>query len=50
MAQAVRRQLLTVQARVHAQVTVCGIYVGQSGTGTDSSLSHTFLISPKRAI
>ena len=34
MAQAVSRRLLTVEARVRSGVSTCGIWGGQSGTGT----------------
>jgi hypothetical protein len=34
IAQAVSRRLLTAEERVCAQVNICGIFGGQSGTGT----------------
>jgi hypothetical protein len=34
MAQDVSHQPLTVEAQVRAQVSPCGIYDGQNGTGT----------------
>jgi hypothetical protein len=34
MAQAVSRRPLTAEARVRSRVSPCGIYGGQSGTGT----------------
>jgi hypothetical protein len=39
MAQAVSRRPLTAEARVRSQVNPCGIYGGQSGTGTGFSPS-----------
>jgi hypothetical protein len=38
MAQVVSRRLVTAEARVRARVNLCGICVGQSGTGTGFSL------------
>jgi hypothetical protein len=37
MAQAVSRRPLTAEARVRSRVSLCGIYGGQSGTGTGFS-------------
>jgi hypothetical protein len=42
MAQAVSRQPLTDEARVRARINPCGIRGGQSGTGTEFSLSSSF--------
>jgi hypothetical protein len=42
MAQVVSRRPLTAEARVHARVNPCGIYGGQSGTGTGFSQSSSF--------
>jgi hypothetical protein len=39
MAQAVSRRPLTAEARVLSRVSPCGIYGGQSGTGTGFSPS-----------
>jgi hypothetical protein len=39
MAQAVSGQPLTGETWAHTQVSLCGIYSGQSGTGTSFSLS-----------
>jgi hypothetical protein len=39
IAQAVSRRLLNAEARVRVQCTPCGIYGGQSGTGTGFSPS-----------
>jgi hypothetical protein len=39
MAQAVNHWTLTTEAWVHAQVSPCGIFGGQCGTGTGFSLS-----------
>jgi hypothetical protein len=41
MAQVVSRRPLTVEARVRARVNPCGIYGGQSGTGTGFSPSSS---------
>jgi hypothetical protein len=37
--QAVSHRVLTAGAQVRAQISLCGIYGGQSGTGTDFSRS-----------
>jgi hypothetical protein len=41
MAQVVSHQPLTMEAQVHARVNSCGIFGGQSGTGTGFSLSSS---------
>jgi hypothetical protein len=43
MAQAVSHRPLTAEARVRAQVNLCGICGGQSGTGTGFSASSSVL-------
>jgi hypothetical protein len=42
MAKAVSRRPLTAEARVRSQVTPCGVFGGQSGTGTGFSPSCRF--------
>jgi hypothetical protein len=44
MAQAVSRRPITAEARVRSRVRPCGMYVGQSGTGTCFSPSTS--VSP----
>jgi hypothetical protein len=41
MAQAVGRRPLTAESRVRAQVNLCGLCTGQSGTGTGFSPSSS---------
>jgi hypothetical protein len=48
MAQAVSRRHVTVEAKVRGRVSPCGIYGGQSGTGTDFSPSSS--VSPVNII
>jgi len=44
MSQTVSRQPLTAESRVRLQVSPCGVYDGQSGTGTEFSDSTS--VSP----
>jgi hypothetical protein len=50
MAQAVSRQPLTAESRVRSRVNPCGIYGGQSGTGTGFSLSSAVFPCPYHSI
>jgi hypothetical protein len=43
MAQAVSRRPLTAEARIRSLVSPCGVYGGQSGTGTGFSPSTSVL-------
>jgi hypothetical protein len=44
MAQAVSRWFLTAETRVRVRVIPCGIYGGQSDTGT--GFAHSYLVFP----
>jgi len=48
MAQAVSRWFLTAEARVRVRVSPCGIYGGQSDTGT--GFPQSFLVLPASII
>jgi hypothetical protein len=44
MVSEVSRWLLTAEARVRDRLNLCGVYGGQSGTGT--GLSHSYSVYP----